>query len=340
MAATSTTEEVRARVRAMRLALTIGDPAGIGPEISVAAIAKLAEEERRQLIVFGDHGPLARAAASLGIELPRVELVETGAGESAVAGAPDEDSGAAQVAYLEAAVAAVARGEAHGLVTAPISKTWAKRAGFAFPGHTDFLAERLGAPRVAMMFAGVKLHVVLATVHVPLAAVPSQLSREGIVGVIELFAASLVRDLGYARPRIGVVGLNPHAGEEGLLGCEERELIAPAIESVRAQVAPAELSGPLVPDAAFRAAATGAHDGLVAMYHDQGLIPVKLLEFEDAVNVTLGLPIVRTSPDHGTAYDIAGRARARARSMERALQLAFEMTQRRSQDPAGLPSPS
>jgi 4-hydroxythreonine-4-phosphate dehydrogenase len=187
-----------------------------------------------------------------------------------------------------------------------------------------------------MMFAGLKLHVVLATVHVPLAQVPARLTRDGVAAIIELFAASLRRDLGYAQPRIGVVGLNPHAGEEGLLGDEERDVIGPAIEQARSTVGSAVLSGPLVPDAAFRAAATGAHDGLVAMYHDQGLIPVKLLEFEDAVNVTLGLPIVRTSPDHGTAYDIAGQGRARARSMERAVQLAFEIMQRRGSGSAAL----
>lgn len=340
MASTSTSWNVRARVRRMRLALTIGDPAGIGPEISVAAIAGLSTEQQRQLRVFGDRGPLERAAATLGVTLPELEIVGAGHGEAAVAGRPDEHSGRASVAYLEDAVAALKSGAADGLVTAPISKTWAKRAGFSFPGHTEFLAERLGAPRVAMMFAGVKLHVVLATVHVPLAKVSSQLTRDGVAGIIELFAASLQRDLGYARPRIGVVGLNPHAGEEGLLGDEERDVIGPAIEQARATVSPAILSGPLVPDAAFRAAATGAHDGLVAMYHDQGLIPVKLLEFEDAVNVTLGLPIVRTSPDHGTAYDIAGRARARARSMERAVQLAFEMTQRRAPGSAALQRPA
>jgi 4-hydroxythreonine-4-phosphate dehydrogenase len=320
----------------MRLALTIGDPAGIGPEISVAAIAGLSTEQQRQLLVFGDRGPIERAARSLGVQLPELAIIGAGHGEAAVAGAPDERSGRAQVAYLEDAVAAIKSGAADGLVTAPISKTWAKRAGFAFPGHTEFLAERFGAPRVAMMFAGVKLHVVLATVHVPLAQVSAQLTREGVAGVIELFAASLQRDLGYAQPRIGVVGLNPHAGEDGLLGSEERDVIGPAIELARATVGPVLLAGPLVPDAAFRAAAMGAHDGLVAMYHDQGLIPVKLLEFEDAVNVTLGLPIVRTSPDHGTAYDIAGRARARARSMERAVQLAFEMTQRRAPGSAAL----
>jgi 4-hydroxythreonine-4-phosphate dehydrogenase len=327
----------------MRLALTIGDPAGIGPEISAAAIAALPPERRQQLVVFGDREPLERGAAAMGVALPAdLEIVGRGHGSAAVSGAPDEESGRAQVSYLEDAVAALQSGTADGLVTAPISKTWAKQAGFAFMGHTEFLAERLGAPRVAMMFAGVKLNVVLATVHVPLSEVPAQLTREGVADVIELFCDALSLDFGFSAPRIGVVGLNPHAGEGGLLGTEEREAIAPAMKDALARLiardpdpalkAPSlpRLYGPLVPDAAFRAAATGAYDGLVAMYHDQGLIPVKLLEFEDAVNVTLGLPVVRTSPDHGTAYDIAGKGRARPRSMERAVQLAFEMTGRRT----------
>ncbi len=323
----------------MRLALTLGDPAGIGPEISAAVIAGLPAAQQAQLLVFGDRAPLERAAAQLGVTLPAaLEIVGRGHGDAAISGQPDERSGAASVSYLEDAVAALRSGAASGLVTAPISKTWAARAGFAFPGHTEFLAERLGAPRVAMMFAGVKLNVVLATVHVPLAKVPALLTRELVAGIIELFAAALQRDFGLPAARIGVVGLNPHAGEEGMLGSEERDVIAPAISAARATLHAAgsaiTLDGPLVPDAAFRAAAHGAHDALVAMYHDQALIPVKLLEFEDAVNVTLGLPVVRTSPDHGTAYDIAGKARARARSMERAVQLAFEMTARRIQQQA------
>lgn len=351
----------------MRIALTIGDPAGIGPEISVAAISKLSPEQQRQLIVFGDRGPLERAAAALGVALPALELVGAGHGEAVEPGRPDERGGLASVSYLEDAVAALRGGAAAGLVTAPISKTWARKAGFAFPGHTELLAERLSAPRVAMMFAGVKLNVVLVTVHVPLAQVAAQLSRERIAGVIELFADALVRDVGIRAPRIGVVGLNPHAGEDGLLGGEERDVIAPAMAELIARgrardaagggagrgdaaggvatsgeaqggAALPRLLGPLVPDAAFRAAAEGAYDGLVAMYHDQALIPVKLLEFEDAVNVTLGLPVVRTSPDHGTAYDIAGRAKARSRSMERAVQLAFEMTARRTGEPGAAPA--
>jgi 4-hydroxythreonine-4-phosphate dehydrogenase len=187
------------------------------------------------------------------------------------------------------------------------------------------LGERFGACDTAMLFAGPKLKVVLATIHVPLKDVARELSTARIRRVIELLAESLVRDFAIASPRIGVVGLNPHAGEGGMLGTEDRDLIAPAVAPCGA----ATVVGPLVPDAAFRDAVERKYDALVAMYHDQGLIPVKLVDFDDAVNVTLGLPIVRTSPDHGTAYDIAGKGIARARSMHRAVALAFEILARR-----------
>ena len=189
----------------------------------------------------------------------------------------------------------------------------------------ELLAARLGAAEVVMMFAGPKLKVALATVHVPIARVAETLTTRGLRRTIELLAESLVRDFAITAPRIGVVGLNPHAGEGGLLGTEDRDVIAPALSPL----APATLSGPLVPDAAFRDALQGRYDALVAIYHDQGLIPVKLVDFDEAVNVTLGLPIVRTSPDHGTAYDIAGKGIARSISMQRALALAHEMVERR-----------
>jgi 4-hydroxythreonine-4-phosphate dehydrogenase len=254
-------------------------------------------------------------------------IVGDGAGERALAGHPDLRSGAAQVGYLETAVAAAKRGEVSAIVTAPISKTWARRGGFEFLGHTEMLASRLGAQDVAMFFIGPKLKVALATVHRPLVEVVLELSTERIRTVIELVVESLVRDLGMATPRVGVVGLNPHAGEDGLLGDEDHQIIAPAlVESCGTAV----LFGPLVPDAAFRDHLMGRYDAVVAMYHDQGLIPVKLVDFDESVNVTLGLPIVRTSPDHGTAYDIAGKGIARAISMQRALSLAVEMLDRRS----------
>lgn len=310
-----------------RLGITLGDPTGIGPEIVAAAIAGAAPSVRDRLRVYGDGDALARGARAMGVALPAIDLVEPTGRQRFEPGAPDEASGAAQVAYLEAAVAAAAAGELAAIVTAPISKTWARRAGFAFPGHTELLAARLGAPDVVMAFYGPRLRVALATVHLPLVEVAAALTTARIRRVIELLAGSLRRDLGIAAPRIGVVGLNPHAGEGGLLGAEDAAIIAPAL----APLAGVVLDGPLVPDAAFRQALLpdGRFDALVAMFHDQGLIPVKLVDFDDAVNVTLGLPIVRTSPDHGTAYDIAGRGVARPRSMVRALELAVTMVARR-----------
>jgi 4-hydroxythreonine-4-phosphate dehydrogenase len=312
--------------RVTKLGITLGDPAGIGPEIVAAVLAAAPREWIGRLNVYGDRGPLERGARAIGVTLPELEVHGAGEGEATVFGSPDEKSGAAQVGYLEAAVAAAGRGELAGMITAPISKTWARRAGFAFPGHTEMLAARLGAREVAMMFAGPKLRVALATVHIPLAEVPRALTTARVRSTIELLADALVRDFGIAGARIGVVGLNPHAGEGGLLGVEDTDVIASALVEPYGD---AVLAGPLVPDAAFRAHVEGQHDALVAMYHDQGLIPVKLLDFEESVNVTLGLPIVRTSPDHGTAYDIAGRGVARTVSMQRALELAIAMVNRR-----------
>ena len=307
--------------------LTLGDPAGIGPEITVTTLAALAPAQLARCVVYGDRAPLERAARVLGIALPAVEIRGAGEGDAATFGAPDERSGAAQVGYLEAAITAAKRGEHAALVTAPISKTWARRGGFQFLGHTEMLADRLGARDVAMFFVGPKLRIALATVHRPLVEVVLELTTERVRTVTELLAAALARDFGLTSPRIGIVGLNPHAGEDGLLGDEDADIIAPALAK---PIGSATLFGPLVPDAAFRDHLYGKYDALVAMYHDQGLIPVKLIDFEESVNVTLGLPIIRTSPDHGTAYDIAGKGIARAVSMQRALALAFEMLARRS----------
>ena len=310
------------------IGVTLGDPAGIGPEVTAWALAHARRELLQHVIVFGDSAILARGAAAMGVsELLGQVACEGDAAWGVVAGIPSEAAGAAQVSWLEAAVAAARAGRVDALVTAPISKTWARRAGFAFPGHTELLAQRFGAREVAMTFVGPRLVVALATVHLPLAQVAGALSIERIVAVGELLAASLARDLARKPPvRIGVVGLNPHAGEGGMLGGEEIAVIAPAVaELARRLDGVAVMSGPLVPDAAFRMAADGGVDGLVAMYHDQALIPVKLLDFEEAVNVTLGLPIVRTSPDHGTAYDLAGSGRARPASMAAALALAARM---------------
>ena len=305
-----------------RIGITLGDPAGIGPEVVVAALAANPGWVA-SCRVFGSSAVLGQAAHAMGLALPRgLDVSELPCGPITF-GRPDLVSAAAQMAWLDAAVAAALRGEVAGLVTAPISKTWAARAGLAFPGHTELLAHRFGASQVAMAFLGKRLNVVLATTHVPLAEVPRVLTSAKIVHAASLLYAVLRDEFAIAAPRLGIVGLNPHAGEGGALGREEQTVIAPAIASLAA--AGIAAAGPLVPDVAFRQQLDGAFDGLVAMYHDQALIPVKLIEFDEAVNTTLGLPIVRTSPDHGTAYDIAGQRRARAASMEAAIGLALRM---------------
>ncbi len=318
------------------IAITLGDPSGIGAEIIVRTLGELPVEVRREVRLYGDTGVLERAARLLGvtpamafggvqlIEVTRLDDADIKFGVSSPAG------GAAQIAYLEAALAAAKAGELGALVTAPIDKSAAKAAGFQFPGHTELLAERLGAREHAMMFAGPKLNVVLATIHLALRDVPGRLDADTVARAVFLAGDALSRQFGVARPRVGVLGLNPHAGERGLFGDEEARAIAPGIAAGRARLAAAgvnaEVGGPLVPDAAWRDALAGEPgqrwDVLVAMYHDQGLIPVKLVDFEDAVNVTLGLPIARTSPDHGVAHDIAGTGRARHRSFAAAFALA------------------
>lgn len=301
------------------LGITMGDPAGIGPEL-VRAVAAGAPD----VVVYGD-GPLL---AGLDAEVVAVTSLA-----QVTPGAPSVATGRAQLAYLEAAVADARAGKLAGLVTAPIHKASCKAAGFDFPGHTEFLADRLGAAAVTMMFAGPRMRVSLATIHHALADVPRQLTIEHVATAIVQTAEALARDFGVARPRIAVAGLNPHAGEQGHFGDEETRVILPAIGVARGRLeiarVEAELSGPEVPDAVFRAHLDGRWDAVVAMYHDQGLIPVKLVDFDEAVNVTLGLPIVRTSPDHGVAYDIAGKGVARTTSFAAALRLARQLVARR-----------
>lgn len=321
-----------------RIGITLGDPSGIGPEIVARTLIQIDDSLRQRVLVFGDGTILDRAYIQVtGERMPRgLGLIDRGllSPDQAVPGRPTEAGARAQVGYLEAAISAIRSQTIGALVTAPINKHEARKAGFEFPGHTEFLAERLGVSRHAMMFAGERLRVVLATVHVPLSEVPSRLSVDGLVQTIELAVEAMERDFGVAPVRVGVLGLNPHAGERGLFGREEIDVIAPAIkESGKRLGERARVLGPLVPDAAFRTALDGQCDVLVAMYHDQGLIPIKLVEFERAVNLTLGLPIIRTSPDHGVAYDIAGRGQASADSFMAALDLAVRLLERREPRP-------
>lgn len=324
----------------VRLAVTMGDPAGIGPEVVLKALRARTVAAAVAPILVGDTGVWQDTARRMGITLrlqaaggrPRPDawgvamtsqlsarFRQPGRPHSARAAAA---CGEAAYAAIREAVRLVTTGRAAGLVTAPISKAHLAAAGYTFPGHTELLAELCGGVPVRMMMVGARLRVVLVTTHVALAAVPQQLSRGRVLETIVLTARALRQQFGVAAPRIAVAGLNPHAGEQGLFGSEEARVIAPAVQAARRRGL--EVHGPLAADSLFPEAANGAYDAVVCMYHDQGLGPFKLLHFADGVNLTLGLPFVRTSPDHGTAFDIAGAGRADARSMIAALQLAAQ----------------
>jgi 4-hydroxythreonine-4-phosphate dehydrogenase len=282
-----------------RILITLGDPAGIGPEVVAKAL---------------DFGQLPYGFDFEVIGDPR----------SGTPGSPDTRSAAAALESLEASVRILKSDpDAVAVVTAPVSKASLQNSGFPFPGQTEFFAERFGIKKFAMCLSGQKLSVGLATIHIPLASVSSSLSIEGILSTGRLLAG-FARRRSRREPRIAVAGLNPHAGEGGRFGDEEARIIAPAIEALNREM-PGVFSGPHVPDAVFRQAAEGQFDAVLAMYHDQGLIPLKLLDFDTGVNVTLGLPKPRTSPDHGTAFDIAGKGIARPDSMIHAIRLACEL---------------
>ena len=320
------------------LALTMGDPAGIGAEIAIAA--RVRRPEGPPFFLIDDPERLAAMAAGLRImeiSAPAETLAAWDRGLPVLAqplaarpepGRPDPANAAAVLASIERAVALVEAGEAAAVVTNPVSKKVLQDgAGFAHPGHTEFLAALSGAARPVMMIAGPQLRVVPVTIHIPLSEVPSALTADLIRETARITAAGLARDFGIAAPRLAVCGLNPHAGEGGAIGREEIETIAPAIEQLRAEGL--AVTGPHPADALFHAAARGRYDAVLGMYHDQVLIPAKTLDFDDGVNVTLGLPFVRTSPDHGTAFDIAGQGIARPDSLMAALAMAAEMAARR-----------
>jgi len=321
-----------------RLALTLGDPAGIGPEVAAKALSDGQVRGLADITVVGPSldewtrlagGAVPTPDAVLEAEawnapLSGLNLITVPVDLSDLApAAPSRGGGEASVRFIRTAIDAARDGRVDGIVTGPISKHAIRLAGYPWPGHTELLAEAFGADEVAMLFAGGPLRVVLVTIHVALAEAIRLLSVERIVTACRLADDALRWRFGLAEPRMGVCGLNPHAGEEGRFGTEEREVIEPAIAAARE--AGIRAAGPLPPDTAFHQALAGEFDLVVAMYHDQGLIAVKTVAFEESVNVTLGLPIVRTSVDHGTAYDIAGRGRADPRSMTAAIRLAAEM---------------
>lgn len=282
-----------------RIAVTLGDPAGVGPEVVAAALESL--------------------------DLPEGILVDViGTVEGHTVGVSTEASARAAYEAMEESVRRLRAGQIQAVVTGPVCKHALHRVGFQFPGQTEFFAARAGVENFAMCLTGGALTVALVTAHVPLASVPALLRREEIVRVGRLLRNFLVLR-GKKNPRIAVAGLNPHAGEQGDMGREEIDIIAPAVADLEKC---GKFTGPLAPDTLFHRAVEGGFDGVLCMYHDQGLIPLKLLAFHEGVNVTLGLPFIRTSPDHGTAFDIAGRGLARGDSMRQAIRLAAELVLR------------
>lgn len=318
------------------IAVSIGEPAGIGPEIAVKAWQRLGARlpffvigDLAHLAGFGAHPvPIARPQDAAHAALSGLPVLSHPFAAPAVAGQPAPENAAGVIAAIARGVDLVMRGEASALTTLPIHKKALKDgAGFRFPGHTEYLAHLAGVETVVMMLACPALRVVPATIHIPLSEVPAALNAGLLTDTIRITDAALRRDFGIARPRIAIAGLNPHAGEGGTMGREEEDLITPVIAALRAEGL--TLSGPHSADTMFHAGARAQYDAAIAMYHDQALIPIKTIDFAGGVNVTLGLPFIRTSPDHGTAFDIAGTGRADPTSFIAALEMAALMAQAR-----------
>jgi 4-hydroxythreonine-4-phosphate dehydrogenase len=324
------------------LALTSGEPAGIGPDIAIAAWLRRDELKLPPFYLLGDRTALADRARVLGLKVDFAEVdpqeavtafvrampvIATGKAATAAPGRPDATSADAALASIRRAVADVTAGKASAVVTNPIAKNVLYRAGFRHPGHTEFLAELAAngktAPQPVMMLWSPALAVVPVTIHLSLREALDQLTHDLIVTTARIVVADMKARFGLDQPRLAISGLNPHAGEDGSLGREDIEIVAPAVETLR--VEGIAVKGPLPADTMFHPAARKSYDCAICMYHDQALIPIKTIAFEDAVNVTLGLPFVRTSPDHGTAFDIAGTGKANPSSLIAALRLAARM---------------
>jgi 4-hydroxythreonine-4-phosphate dehydrogenase len=323
-----------------RLIIPIGDPTGIGPEVTLKALSDDALIQNTPITLVGSRDVLATTAAHLGFSslLDRFPLIDIPLNQTPTA------AGEASFRYLETAIAQTLAGQFDGIVTAPIAKSAWKAAGHHYPGQTEVLAQKSQSDRFGMFFAGRSPHTgwtlrcLLATVHIPLSQVPQTLTPELLTQKLELLLDSLRQDFGLTQPHIAIAGLNPHSGELGQLGTEEEQL-QPWLEAMRSRYPAIKLEGLVPPDtlwvkpgqAWFHDAAVGAADAYLAMYHDQGLIPVKLMAFDRAVNVTVGLPFVRTSPDHGTAFDIAGQGIANPQSMKSAIEWGIWLCQQRAQ---------
>jgi len=322
------------------IGFTMGDPVGVGPEIIIKAFTASRLFEECRPVVFGVPEILTREA----IKLESPLIIETAVHpaesdcrpglltvievsqlppDAVLYGKPNVQTGRAMAAAIRAAAECAKAKSIDAIVTAPISKKSLHDAGYNYPGHTEMLANLTGAEEFVMMLAGERLKVVLVTIHCALSRVPSLITTQNILRTIKITHDSLLRYFSLARPRIAVAALNPHAGESGMFGSEEQQVILPAVQT--AQSLGIHATGPHPPDTIFYAAAKGSYDAVVCMYHDQGLIPLKLLHFDDGVNITLGLPIIRTSVDHGTAYDIAGKGIANPASLIQATRFAIRM---------------
>ena len=300
------------------IAITMGDPLGIGPEIIVKALLRPTVRKGGVFRIYGDYQAFSPAHLGKLLSLPEIQFIQTSDGGKITA----KNSGMFAVQALEAAVFDIKAGDAQALVTAPISKDRVRAAGFPFPGHTEYLCEAFGVKKHAMMLFHPALRVVLSTIHVPLAKVPALITKSLILEKLTLTAEALRKSFGIKKPRMAVCGLNPHAGEGGLLGFEEQTIIQPAIRAYQKKDVRCVVSGPHASDTVFHQALGGAYDAVLCHYHDQGLIPLKTTNFYRGVNTTLGLPFVRTSPDHGTAFDIAGKNVANAESLVCAIEAA------------------
>lgn len=327
------------RPRRLVIGITLGDCNGIGPEIALRAAYRRHDAGSACFVLIGSTSILNTHAAQLGLHSPPSWRPGMPVPAARVVGwdpapaitprlAPGKcraDAGIAAAAWIKAAVRAALRGDLDAIVTAPVNKAGLALAGVDYRGHTEMIAALTHAKRYAMMLTGGPLRVVLATRHVRLADVPRALTRRAVIDAVTL-AADAVRWFGSGARTVGVCALNPHAGDGGVLGCEERDIIAPAIAALRRRGVP--VRGPIPGDVIFHQAIHGAYGAVVAMYHDQGLAPLKMIAFDTGVNLTLGLPIIRTSPDHGTAYDIAGRGKADIGSMAAAIRAALTLARR------------
>jgi 4-hydroxythreonine-4-phosphate dehydrogenase len=336
-----------------RLVVTLGDPAGIGSEVILKALADPEVTQNCHLVVVGNVTLLAKSHENISknidnslnlVDLTDLSIVDITTAGEIITGVGNTASGAASFAYMEYAISRTLAGEFDGIVTGPITKSAWKSAGYNYPGQTELLAERAGIERFGMLFVGRSpftgwtLRALLATTHIPLCQVSATLTPQLLTNKLDLLVECLENDFGIKNGRIAIAGLNPHSGEMGQLGTEEIDWLIPWLESERQKRPHLQLEGPIPPDTMWvkpgmawygNSPVKNPADAYLALYHDQGLIPVKLMAFDRAVNTTIGLPFVRTSPDHGTAFDIAGKGIADATSMKAAIQLAVELVKRR-----------